>query len=382
MTQVLSNNECTLLQRYYDGDPLDPADVTVVEQLLNSSTTARVFMSALEELTLAMCGAEQALWENASPPSADSVVAAALNAASLAEQPLEELAPLLERFFDGEVMGEEMIAVQALIDEREDVVDYLAELDGLRSSVLSGHEQLVGGVSFDNFWDSIASQIEDELPQVASSYDNEAHRVLLYRYFDGEVDAQEREQVDRWIATGEAEVVGTFAALAELRLAVVTAVESAQERVDFSSLWHSIEDALDDQVEAQGENVVSLARKQRERNVTVGDSRTLVMAALAAMLFVAFGAGIFKDQLFGPAERVVVEKTVVIVDSVEYEPGSSVMVNTPFRPVSSISAAAEPGAQNEEVEPTVIWLLDSEPAPYDEDQPADDTEKELSDKPI
>lgn len=387
MTQVLTHNECSLLQRYYDGDPLEPENVALVEQLLNTSTGARVFMSALEELTLAICGAEQALWENATPPTVDAVVEAALNAATLAEQPLEELAPLLERFFDGEAMGEEIAAVQALINERDEVADYLAELDGLRASVIAGHDQLIGDVSFDGFWDTIAEQLGDDLaPVVATSYDDETHRVLLYRFFDDEVDAAERAQVEGWIADGDTNVVSTLAALAELRFATTTAVETAQEKVDLSTLWHRIEDAIDDQIEAQGDNVVSLARKQRDRQVTVGDSRSIVLAALAAMLFLAFGAGIFKEQLFGPAERVIVEKTVVIVDSVEYEPGNSVMVNSPMRSVSSISATPEPGAPQVEDEPTVIWLLDSEPAPYDEAEPAepaqDDSKMEPADQPI
>lgn len=390
MTKVLTATECTLLQRYYDGDPLADAEVLQVEELLNGSPIARVFMGVLEELTTATQAAEEAAWEHASPPAVDQVVQHALTAASMAEASLDELAPLLERFFDGEVVAEEMATVQALINERDDVADYLANLDGLRASVRVGNDQLVDGVSFDGFWDSIESRIEDDLDTSGNTFDPDEHRVLLYRYHDDEVTTAERAQVDAWLASGTADVVATLAALSEVRFAMTTAVETAQERVDFGEFWHRVEDAIDDGIEAQGENVVSLAREKRDRKGSLlGDSRFAAWTAVAAMLFVAFGAGLFKDQLFGPGKRVVVEKTVVIVDSVEYQPGSSVMVNTPMRPVSSVSSA-DNGTEAEE-EPTVIWLLDGadDAVPADDANKADDgakdvdePEQETSDQPI
>lgn len=396
MTKVLTTNECSLLERYYDGDPLAEAEVTHVEELLNNSPTARVFMNALEELTIAVQAAEQHVWDTSDAPSADQVFEAAMRAATLADSSLEDLAPLLERFFDGEVVAEEMIAVQALINERDDVTEYLSNLDGLRASVRVGNDQLVDGVSFDRFWESIAERIDDGISQVepqpiAAAFDPE-QRVLLYRYHDAEVTAEERAQVDAWVAEGAPEVIATLTALAELRFATVAAIETAQERADFTDLWHRIEEGIDDQVEAQGENVVSLARQKRERTGLPGDSRAAAWSAIAAMLFVAFGAALFKDQLFAPTERVIVEKTVVIVDSVEYQPGSSVIVNAPMKPVSSISAALQPGEEAVEEEPTVIWLLDSAPeagAPsdttldvQDETNSEENTHEETSDQPI
>lgn len=394
MTTTLNPTECSLLQRYYDGDELADVDVSQVQELLNSSPGARVFMAALEELTLAMQVAEEVAWEGSGAPAPSALVEVALHAASLSAAPLEEIAPLLERFFDGEVVSEEMAVVQALMNERDDVADYLAELDTLRASVRVGNEQLVGAVSFDGFWDALESKIGPaEVTPAGSDFDAEQHRVLLYRYHDDEVSAAERARVDGWIAAGEAEVIATLAALAEVRLATAVAFETAQERVDFGDLWHRVEDALDAEIESQGANIVSLAREKRERKGGggLGDSRFAAWSAIAAMLFVAFGAGLFKDQLFGPGERVIVEKTVVIVDSVEYQPGASVMVNSPMQPVSSISAAPDDEAATEE-EPTVIWLLENEdePGAAPQDVPAvegdeagsEELTEETSDQPI
>ncbi len=389
MTNVLTDTECALLQRYYDGDPLDDAHVAQVQQLLNGSSTARVFMSVLEELTVATQAAEDEAWSRATAPDVARVVEIALQASALIESSLEELAPLLERFFDAEVVDEEMIAVQALINERDDVADYLATLDGLRASVRVSNDHAIENVSFDGFWDSLESRLEVEPPaSLGSSFDVDEHRVMLYRYHDDEADTAERARVDAWLVDGEPTVIATLAALSEVRLAAVTAVETAQERVDFSQLWHQVENAIDDGVESQGDNVVSLARQKRERTTTIGDSRALALVAIAAMLFAMFGASVFKDQLFGSGERVIVEKTIVIVDSVEYQPGSSVMVNTPMRPVSSISAADDSAEQVEE-EPTVIWLLDgaNDAAPPSDgvnegNTDADPTSEETSDQPI
>lgn len=402
MTKPLTSAQCTLLQRYYDTDPLPDVDVSTVEELLNSSSAARVFMGALEELTIAVQAAEEEIWDRADVPSAASMVEMATHAAELADAPLEELAPLLERFFDAEVVAEEMIAVQALINERDDVAEYLANLDGLRASVRVGTELAVDKVSFDGFFDAIEAQIEEEMPGQLrdvepvepGGYDAEQHRVLLYRYHDGEATAEEIATVDGWLATGEAEVVATLGALSEIRMATVAAVETAQERVDFSDFWHHIEEQIDDEVESQGENVVSLARQKRERpgEAANDNKRAAAWVAIAAMLLAAFGIGTMQDQLFGGGERVVVEKTVVIVDSVEYEPGSSVMVNAPMKAVSSVSAAEGPNnkAQVEE-EPTVIWLLDTggEAAPAGDGnveegsgEEAEPKTEETSDQPI
>ena len=365
MTNELTTDERILLQRYYD-DELSEREVEVVQTLLNESQTARVFMAALEELTVAAQAADEWAWESADAPTPDVVAQTAAQAARMVDAPLEELVPLLERFWDGEVVAEEMATVSALMQERDDVADYLARLEEVRESVRVTHAEAVGSVSFDGFWDAVSAKIDAE----AATFDAEEHRVLLYRYHDGEANEVERAQVDTWIAAGEPAVTDTLGALAELRLAPVVGVEIAQERVDFGTLWPAIEDGIDDPVEAQGENVVSLGRERRERRGFLADYRQGLFAAVATMLIVAFAAGVFKDQLVGP-ERVVVEKTVEIVDSVEYQPGSSVMVDSPMKPVSADSAESADGAADEE--PTVIWLIDNgadeevEPATGNED---------------
>ncbi len=55
----------------------------------------------------------------------------------------------------------------------------------------------------------------------------------------------------------------------------------------------------------------------------------------------------------GPQEKVVVQKRVVIVEKVEYSPGSSVMINSPVKQASMEKDA------NADDDPTVIWLFDS-----------------------
>lgn len=390
MTKVLSTEEQTLLQRYYDGDELPPGRVDDVQALLNRSPNARVFMAALEELTLSMQVVEELLWEDAAAPTVESLVEAASTAASLTDAPLEELAPLLERFWDGEVLPEEMAVVQALLTERDDVADYMATLEGIRTNLRATNEELVGGASFEGFWDSLEARIDAD----SASFEPDEHRVLLYRYHDGEASAAERAQVDGWLEAQDPAVTDTLGALAELQLATVAGVEVATERADLSGLWTSIEDAIDDGIESQGENVVSLARQKRERKGFLADYRQGVFAAVATVLIIAFAGGLFKASLFSGPERVVVEKTVVIVDSVEYQPGSSVMVNSPMKTVSGTTMETPEGAPDEgEEEPTVIWLLDTSeedetaPAAGEEqndetDEEALDTDEELNDQPI
>lgn len=108
---------------------------------------------------------------------------------------------------------------------------------------------------------------------------------------------------------------------------------------------------MDADIEAQGDNIVALGARRREKSF-FQTYRQSIFGAVAALVAVAF-----VGSLFGPfmaPERVIVEKTIVIVDSVEYAPGASVMVNSPVQRASVVS---EPGSEVEE--PTVIWLLDS-----------------------
>lgn len=355
MTKSLTTEDRALLQRYYDGDELSEDRVEAVQRLLSDSSSARVFMTTLEELTLAAQAAEEYVWESSGAPDAAHVASAAASASALVEEPLEALAPLLERFHDGEVVAEEMAAVSALLEERDDVADYLAGLEEIGSGVVHGEREAVARVSFDGFWDAVSGRLDSE----AAAYDAEEHRVLLYRYHDDEATPSEREQVEGWVASGVAEVVDTLAALSEVRLAATAGIELAQDRADLSTLWHNIEDALDDEIESKGENVVSFERARREKKGFVQEYRQALVGAVAAAAAVAMVLGVFSEQILGPREKVIVEKTVVIVDSVEYAPGASVMVNSPMQPASAVVTSAGADEDAEDAEPTVIWLLDS-----------------------
>ncbi len=386
MTKALTTEEQVLLQRYYDGDPLPEGQADEVDALLNRSQTARVFMAALEELTEATAVAVEQAWDVADAPDVETFARTAIEAASLADAPLEELAPLLERFWDGEVVPEEIAIVSALADERTDVADYLANLEGLSAGVKVTHDDLIGQVAFDDFWDSL----EDRLDAEDSSFDPEEHQVLLYRYHDGEATAQERARVESWIDRGDERVTATLEALGELNLAAVAGIETAQANVDLAGFWHRVEDAIDDEIEAQGENVVSFEREKREKKGFLSNYRQGVFAAVATILVVAFVAGLFSEQLFSPGEKVIVEKTVVIVDSVEYQPGSSAMVNSPMKQASSSATVTAPDGESaeEEEEPTVIWLLDTsengeaaDSADEAAEEPADGNEEESQEQP-
>lgn len=383
MTKALTTEEQLLLQRYYDGDPLPESAADNVEALLNDSQTARVFMAALEELTESANIAVEHAWDESDAPNPSLVADTALKAASLAEAPLADLAPLLERFWDGEVVPEEVAIVSALADQRDDVADYLANLEGLRANVQATHDEMLGAVDFDDFWGSL----EDRLDAEDAAFDADEHQVLLYRYHDAEASSDERAQVDSWLEREDEDVAATLAALSELNLAAVAGVETAQDRVDFAGFWHRVEDAIDDEIEDRGENVVSLERKKRDKKGFLADYRQGVFAAVATILCVAFVAGMFQEQLFSGGEKVIVEKTVVIVDSVEYQPGSSVMVNSPMKQAASTSTTTVTGPDgsttDDEEEPTVIWLLDTaendspdEANQADEADPADEAPAE------
>lgn len=198
------------------------------------------------------------------------------------------------------------------------------------------------------------------------------HLVLVQRFFDDEVSEKEHQRVTNWIEAGHPEVVAYLEALEEMRLATNASIENAQEQVDFHHLWSGVEAGIDD-IDAErggsrGDNVVSIdaARSASESIETsqatpqgggttrwFNEYRQAIYGAAAAVLLVAAALGLFRDQIFGSQEKVVVEKTVVIVDSVEYSPGSDVLVDSPMEPAS----LQKKGDQEES--PTVIWLFDS-----------------------
>src|SRR5699024_2944430 len=193
---------------------------------------ARVFLRALDELGVGLRAGEQFGWERARPaaPSPARLTEMAAQAGDLLDQPLEELAPLLERFHDGEADPAEMAWVRALLGEREDAAEYLAELDRLSGGLQAASDELLDEVDFGGFWENIHAEINRQTgpkePQTPA-FDPHEHLLLLHRYADGEVDPDEQALVQAWVDQEHAEVKAYLAALDELRFGVQVAAETA-----------------------------------------------------------------------------------------------------------------------------------------------------------
>ena len=227
-SERLTYRECRLIQGLHDGE-LDREDRQIAEDLLERSTAARVYRNALEELEHAARAAEQAAWEAAEDdaPAAERLAELAVGAPDPMEAELEELAPLLERFHDGEVDHAEAAFVNGLVQERDDVADYLATLEEISGGVKALGDDLAGDVDFSGFWDGVADGIDSE--QTDDSKDTEQstsepgefrpgdHLVLVQRFFDDEVDEDERARVTAWLEQGHPEVVAYVEALEEVR---------------------------------------------------------------------------------------------------------------------------------------------------------------------
>jgi hypothetical protein len=377
-SERLTYRECRLIQGLHDGE-LDREERELADELLERSTAARVYRNALEELECAVKAAEQSAWEDAEDgiPAAERLVELALDAPNASQDELDDLAPLLERFHDGEVDHAEAAFVNGLLQERDDVADYLATLEEISGGVKALGDDLGGDVDFSNFWDGVAAgidtgaadeheeseEIEDPLED-PGEFRPEDHLVLVQRFFDDEVDEDERRRVTAWIEQGQSEVVAYIEALEEVRLSVNAGIENAQEQVDFHHLWTGVADRIDEL--DSDDTVVSLddARKDRSPTTTTesgggstrwfDEYRQAIYGAAAAVLLVGAALGLFREQIFGTQEKVVVEKTVVIVDQVEYSPGSDVLVDSPMQPASMQQD------DDQEESPTVIWLFDSE----------------------
>ena len=344
MKQALTKAQIELIERWFDGDVVGE-QAREATALVASSAEARELHDALKEIRVATEVAESQAWSKATPPSIDAVVGACESSENLADAPLSQLAPLLERFFDGETDDFEAELVAQLIDTRDDVADYLAGLDEVKGGVAASLQELGDRAPMANFWDSIASRLDDDAFRPAD------HAMLVQRFHDGAVSDAERAQVESWKS---AQVTAGLDAFAEIHLATNAAMDHATEGVDFSRIWGAVEAVMDADVEAQGDNIVSLGKARREQvEKRSGFSRSS-LGAIAALVAAVLVGGIFSKQLFGP-ERVIVEKTVVIVDSVEYAPGASIMIDSPVQQASAISNA---DSDNEEEEPTVIWILD------------------------
>lgn len=366
--QKLTYEERVLLQRYHDRE-VEEADV---EALLAGSAPAREFLAALEEVGHATRAAELEAWEASGAPDSEAIVDQIDAASPLEERPLAELVGLLERFHDLEATELEIQDVEALLETREDVVEYLAGLDELHHGLKVSHEEMVADVDFGSFFDAIAGRLDeddaiDQAPNVVRfpgkkpetserpAFDLENHRVMLYRNYDQEATEEEAAQVAAW-AEIDPQVAQTLGALEELTFAVNVAVETAQERVDLSHLWHDVEAALGE----EDTPVISLDQEREKRGVIYKYRREFFAAAVAALVTI-----VGLNFVNGP-QQVVVEKTVVIVESVETPSAdTSVMVTGPMQPASMETGGDEDASSKEEDEtPTVIWLIEPE-----EDEP-------------
>lgn len=365
----LTYEERVLLQRYHDRE----VGEAEVEALLSGSDTARDFLEALEEVAHATRAAELEAWEASGAPDSEAIVDQIDAATPLQDRPLTELVGLLERFHDLEATDLEVQDVESLLETRADVVEYLAGLDELHHGLRASHEEMVADVDFGGFFAAISDRLEEDdaieqAPNVVRfpgkspetserpAFDLENHRVMLYRNYDQEATEAEAAQVAAW-AEIDPQVAETLGALEELTFAVNVAVEVAQERVDLSHLWHDVETALGEETTP----VISLEREREKRGFFQHYRREIFAAAVAALVTIV---GL---NLVGGPQQVVVEKTVVIVESVETPSAdTSVMVTGPMRP-ASMEAGDDTQAKEEEDEtPTVIWLIEPEES---EDEP-------------
>ena len=389
-SKPLTNKERVVLEARHDGE-LTQAQEAVAKALLQESGSARDYVAVLAELQVAAQAAEQHAWESSGAPAAMHVAQAAEQ--PLGERPLGQLVGLLERFHDGEAGVEEMAEVEALLQAREDVAEYLLGLSELGDVFQIGHGGEVDAVDFGGFWDRIEGELDatqDEAAEVVAfpglkkpttaerpMFSLDDHQVLLYRFHDKEVSAEEHAQVSAW-AEIDPNIAATLGALEELNLATLVAVEQIQERADLEGIWEGVSAGLGEEL-THGVTSLEAVREQREQKKPVPWRREAIIA-LAAAVVTILGVGAFGDRFFAPT---VVEKTVVIVDSLEYGDGNSVIVTGPMRQASmetgeDLSRDEEQAKGDEPEAPTVIWLIDPNEEPAAEDA-ASGTEKKKSD---
>lgn len=374
--QGLSTTQCFLLQRFFDEE-LSAAECVQAQQLLERSAAARVFVAALGELRLGVQASDELVWQRAKGQmiGAARLAELAAEAGDMLDSPLEELGGLLQRLHDEEADPAEVAWARALLAERPDAAAYLAGLDELGQGLRAAQAEICRDVDFDGFWDTISAAINaDSAPSAsrasshaeAIEFDAAQHHMLLHRFVDAETDARETAQVQAWIDRDEPQVCGYLEALEEIKLGVNVAADVACERAPLEAIWGAVSDAID--ADASSAAPVSSLQAERDKRRGglrgwAGQYRQAIWGAAAAAVILLGLAGLFKDQLQAPGERVIVEKTIekhiVIVDSVEYSPGSSVMIDSPMTRVNMNSE------NNSEVEPTVIWLFDSD----DSDEP-------------
>ena len=373
---TLSTLQINQIQQFHDGEISECS----VSQLLADSSHARVYLTALQEISGATKAAMEEAWGKADSKNAVADWSeAAFSATRLLDMELHELAPMLERFHDDEVSSMESASVLALMQEREDIAAYLENLDTLSSTIKSADFSV--GVSFDGFFEKVASELNLETKSASNlvsldhSYSYEEHAVLLQRFFDNEVTSREKQRVQSWIDSENEDVVNALAAFEELSLATTIATEQAVEQADFTSLWSSIENEISQTKEqpAQSEHVVQLGafREKKEEASFFQKYQQSIFTAVAAVLLL----GVFGPQMFG-SEKHTVEK-IVIIDGISSEPGTSVRIDAPIRQVSA-------QVEEEDEESTVIWITDEslENEDVKDKEPLKDNEVKESEEPI
>src|SRR5690554_104223 len=383
--QGLTTTQCFFLQRFFDEE-LSAAECVQAQQLLERSASARVFVAALGELRLGVQASDEVVWERAEGQmiSAARLAELAAEAGDMLDSPLEDLRGLLQRLHDDEADPAEVAWARALLAERPDAAAYLAGLDELGQGLRAAQAEITRDVDFGGFWEKISAGINADIAPVTPiapesskksaviEFDAAKQLMLLHRFVDAETDALETARVQAWIDQEEPRVCGYLQALEEIKLGVNVAAETACERAPLDAIWRAVSDAI--QADASGAKQssaapISLEAERHKRGGGLrgwaGEYRQAIFGAAAAAVVLLGVAGLFGDRLQAPGERVIVEKTIekhiAIVDSVEYSPGSSVMIDSPMTRVNMNSD------NNSEVDPTVIWLFDSDDP--DEPQP-------------
>lgn len=378
---TLTYAQHALLQRYFDGELVQgTSEHRLATEMITHLTRAQDMVASLEELALAVRCAEQSAWEKVQVPAPGQMADHAMTA-----QPsptFASVAPILERKHDLELAPVEVDDIEGLMLENVEAGSYMSELEFLRYSAQESQEHMLADVDFSGFFDSIESRLDashsgsnvlafpgkvttDERP----TFNLEEHQLRLARFFDHEVDAQEEAEVRAWAEIDPA-VAETLDVFAELSLATKAAVDELGEQVNFSSLWGNIESAL--QADDAPANVTSLedARRARQQKKSsgLGQYKREAFIAIAAAIFAVFGYGLLSENVIKPAQ------TIVIVESLDYQNGSSGMLMQPAS--MELGEDQEPSSGQEE-EPTIIWILEDE-----DPQDSDVKPQDRQDQPI
>lgn len=394
----LTRDQALLLQRYFDNECSD-GDRERARRLLDSCEVAGTYLDALRTLHAAVQGAEQQAWQRADVASPDQLTDLVEDAPALQKLELEALAPILERYHDGEIDPTESAVVEALIEQREDVAEYLLELQRIGDGIRSVGEIDDDELDFDGFWEGIEEKIDEfenqetkPLPVAVGPYDPFQHQQILYRYHDGEATRQERQHVETWLEAGEPEVEATLEALAEVQTGVQAAVDHAVDQQDPDQLWDDISGQLDAiDAEHAADNVVSLQDRDDEP-VATGWTKPMIAVAAAVALLTS-GALLGPLLINGNSQPT---ETVVIFDSIESAPGSSVFVHSPafadhqvddgvhFHDTTIDNNGIEPAIQSEddEADPTVLWVIEDDDDDDDDDERSPEEETEELPGPI